>query len=299
LISTTYARNRSSNQLLSYQLPSVAGFQSYLLNFPAVIQNRNWEFLINSKNIESKNISWTSSFNLTIPQNKLIAFPNLATSTYSKQLIIGQPIGVEQLFHFAGVDPGTGSYIFTGRDGNAKTNPDFLLDRNVLISTLPKLYGGLQNMIIYKAFQLDVLFQFVKQTGFNDLQFWNGNRTPGSFYGGSSNQPVSILTRWQKQGDNTSIAKFSSNNNFFSPTITSDYRYTDASFIRLKNVALSWDLPMTWTSKAGFKKCRIYAHAQNLLTITNYKGLDPESQSILSPTLPPLRVITAGVQLGL
>lgn len=295
-LNITYARNRSSNQLLNYQVPSVAGFSSYLTNFPAIIQNRNWEFVVNSKNIATKDFDWTSNFNLTIPQNKLISFPDLVNSSYSNLLVVDQSINVQRLLHYIGVDPTSGKYFFESKTD--PFNPKYPDDYTLLINIDPKYYGGFQNTVSYKQFELDFLFQFVKQIGYNDATFWNGNRTPGSFFEGLSNQPVSVLDRWQTSGDNSSIGKFSSANNFLSPIISSDYRFTDASFIRLKNVSLSWELPNKWINKAYLKKCRIYAHGQNLLTITNYKGLDPENKSILSPTLPPLRVIMVGVQVG-
>jgi hypothetical protein len=296
LFYVTYARNRSSNQLLNYQVPSVAGFSSYLTNFPATIQNRNWEFAINSKNISTKDFAWNSSFNLTIPQNKLVSFPDLANSTYANLLMVGQSINVRKVLHYIGVDPATGRYYF-----NSKTdpfNPKYPDDYTLMINIDPKYYGGFQNTFTYKQFELDFLFQFVKQIGYNDATFWNGNRTPGSFYEGSSNQPVSVLTRWQAPGDISHISKFSAENNSLSPIVSSDYRHTDASFIRLKNVSFSYSLPNTWLKKVHLNKCRVYIHGQNLMTITKYKGLDPENKSILTPVLPPLRVIMAGVQLG-
>jgi TonB-dependent starch-binding outer membrane protein SusC len=161
----------------------------------------------------------------------------------------------------------------------------------------PKYYGGLQNTFNYKQVELDFLFQFVKQVGYNDLLFWNGNRVPGSFYPGVSNQPKYVLDRWQNAGDDTKVSKFTSGGGYPS-TISSDYRFTDASYIRLKNVSLSWELPQKTINKIHFKKCRVYVHAQNLWTYTKYKGMDPENQNIGTAVLPPLRVITAGVQLG-
>jgi hypothetical protein len=77
----------------------------------------------------------------------------------------------------------------------------------------------------------------------------------------------------------------------------SDAALTDASFIRLKNLSLSWQLPGQWRQAARLKYCRVYAQGQNLWTITSYKGLDPETQSATS--LPPLRMLTIGVQVGL
>lgn len=298
LVNVTFVKNRSSNQLLPYQLPTVAGFSTYLSNFPATIQNKNWEFSFNSTNIKERNFTWTSSFNLTIPQNKLVAFPNLSTSSYANKLIISQPISIERALNFVGVDPTTGNYMFGSKID--PFNPTYPGDYTRLINLDPKFYGGLQNNITYKGFELDFLFQFVKQIGYNDALFWNGNRYPGNFYRGLSNQPVTVLDRWQKPGDNASIKRFSTSPDPY--VLESDLRYSDASYIRLKNASISWELPSKWISKAQFRNCRVYVQGQNLLTITNYKGLDPETQTILtsnSSSLPPLCVWTVGIHVGL
>lgn len=74
---TDYYKNRSSNQLLSYPLPIITGFDQISDNLPATVQNTSWEFMVNTVNVKSKNFTWTSSFNLNIPNNKLIAFPGI------------------------------------------------------------------------------------------------------------------------------------------------------------------------------------------------------------------------------
>ncbi|WEK35577.1 MAG: SusC/RagA family TonB-linked outer membrane protein [Candidatus Pseudobacter hemicellulosilyticus] len=297
LLNVFYVRNRSSNQLLDYNLPAIAGFTSYLVNFPAVVQNRNWEFSVNSRNLQHNNFSWRSNFNLTIPQNELLSFPELSASTYANLLVVGHPLTVSKSYRFSRVDPASGKYQFLTSKGEGTNTPNPSTDLTALVNKLPKFYGGFQNTLTYKGIQLDFLFQFVKQMGYNDALFWNGSRLPGSFYGGLSNQSVSVLDRWQKIGDKKPIEKFTTSNNFFAEVISSDYRFTDASFIRLKNVALSWELPVAWLRKAGFKKANLYVHAQNLFTITSYSGLDPETQSMIS--LPPLRIVTVGTQLSL
>jgi hypothetical protein len=114
------------------------------------------------------------------------------------------------------------------------------------------------------------------------------------FYRGYSNQPVTVLNRWQKSGDRASVARFRTGE--VQSVLSSEHRFADLSYIRLKNVALSWGLPQQWVHKARIRSVRIYMHGQNLLTITNYKGLDPETQSMAS--LPPLRVLTIGLQAG-
>jgi hypothetical protein len=82
----------------------------------------------------------------------------------------------------------------------------------------------------------------------------------------------------------------------FNNMLSSDHIVSDASFVRLKNLALSYTIPSQLQRKAHLKNARVYLQAQNLLTITKYKGLDPETQG---KSLPPLRIITAGLQLAL
>ncbi len=114
------------------------------------------------------------------------------------------------------------------------------------------------------------------------------------------NQNVDVLNRWQNKGDNAKYAKFDgnyaqSNNNIAFGQ--SNGIYSDASFIRLKNVQLSYDLTRLVKKKTGLQLLRVYLQAQNLFTITSYVGMDPENQN--GATLPPLRVLTAGFKLNL
>jgi TonB-linked SusC/RagA family outer membrane protein len=201
VINANFVRNRSSNQLLSYNLPYQSGVTSYLVNFPATIQNKAWEFVATGKLIQNKNLNWTSSINVTVPQNKLVAFPNLANSSYASYLVVGKPINTSTAqvlkYHWLGVASGTGDYLYADANGHPTIAPT-KEDRTVWISTNPKFYGGFQNNISYKSLQLDFIFQFVKHTGYNDVAFQNGFlRYPGMFDAGYSNQPTMVLDRWQ------------------------------------------------------------------------------------------------------
>ncbi|WP_431213590.1 SusC/RagA family TonB-linked outer membrane protein [Puia sp. P3] len=298
LINVTYGQNRSSNQLLGYKLPSITGYGSIIRNFPATVQNTSWELSMQSTNVKSSSFTWTSSFNLTIPRNKLIAFPDLATSSYGSNLRIGQPIGIRKASHYLGVDPLTGIYQFADKHGAATFSPTYPDDYTALINTLPKFYGGFQNHFAYKGFQIDFMFQFVKQIGAL-VMFNNWSVPPGSFNDAASNQPVRYLDRWQKPGDLAAIAKYTVNKyaDDVNYAVGSDAAFGDASYIRLKNLSIAWELPSSWIKSAHLQNCQLYIRGQNLWTITNYQGLDPENQTILS--LPPLRVWTAGIYLSL
>jgi TonB-dependent starch-binding outer membrane protein SusC len=305
-IGVTYARNRSSNQLIQYILPDVTGFTSFTKNFPATIQNTSWEFSLNTVNLKSKKLNWSTSFNLTFPHNKVVNFPGIELTSYASGdngVAIGEPIGITKLYHYGGVDPSSGSYMLLGNDGKAV--PDLIdgyTEQTAKISLLPKYYGGMINTINYRGFQLDFLFQFVYQIGFKDFFYFNGNGNskPGTFGPGGRNQPARIINNhWQQSGDNATVGRFTTNTDFtIWPTIADEgYSYSAGSYIRLKNLSLSWQLPNTWSKRAHLQTARIYFRGQNLATISKYAGLDPETRSF--SVLPPLQMWTIGAKVEL
>lgn len=302
LFNLSYYENRSSNQLLEYSLPWLTGFQGITENFPATIQNSGFEVTFSTINVKTRDFTWSTHINLSHNQNKLAAFPNLATSTYAGgALVVGRPLTDIPVFHYLGVNPITGVYQFS--DGKKGTTPtpdtaaNFLETRVGLVNTAPVLFGGLENSFQYKGFELDILFQFAKKIAPN---YFFGTFLPGLFDGGQANQPAYVLNRWQKSGDIASHQRYSSGYGLaeeWLDAIQSDASYSDASYIRLKNLSLSWQLPHNWKKGAHIQNASLFIHGQNLLTITRYKGLDPETQS--STSLPPLRILTFGLQVGL
>jgi TonB-linked SusC/RagA family outer membrane protein len=299
LLTLNHYRNRSGNQLLPAPLASYVGPGIVIINRNAVIQNVGYELMLNTVNVKDKNFRWTTSFNISFNKNKLLKYENLEGSADDYLLDVGQSTWRRRVYNFAGVDPNTGVYQFYDKEGKLTTTPNNsninTTDQTVFIDLNPTYYGGFQNTISYKGVTLDFLFQFVKQKGQNYL--YNGTITPGSFFAG--NQPVSVLRRWTKEGDQTDIQRF---NQDFQLLGSADYArnssqlYSDASYIRLKNVNISINLLRKMGKKVTMRTCDLVFSAQNLLTITHYKGVDPETQS--SNVLPPLRMITAGFRLG-
>lgn len=293
----SYYRNRSSNQLVSYLLPDITGFSTVLGNLPAVVENTGWEFVLNTTNLKMQRFSWTSSINLTINKNKLVSYPNFEQSPYAYTYIIGQPLNIRKVYHLENVDPTKGVYQFRDANGNLTLTPNSLLDKIDVINLTPKFYGGVENTFKYEGFQLNFLFQFVKQMGNNYL--FASTSPPGrSRY----NPPVEVLNHWQKVGDNAPFEQFtqlttSQAYKSYRLAQSSNYAYSDASFIRLKNIALSYEFGKKCLERIHIHRMKVYMNAQNLLTITDYIGLDPENQRYNS--LPPLKVITVGIQLGL
>jgi TonB-linked SusC/RagA family outer membrane protein len=284
-----YYINRSSNQLVGYRLPWTTGFSSVQSNLNATVENRGIEISVNAINIKSKNFRWSTSLNLTFPKNKLVNYPNLAGTSYSTTYVVGQPLSILFVYDQKGVNPQNGIYDVVDIDGNGLLNQ---LDKTSYLFLGPKCYGGFQNILNYKSFQLDALLQFVKQDGRNYLGEFT---TPGTGF----NQPTEVLSRWQNLGDDKPIQKFSSgvvaiNSQAFSNYRESTALVSDASFIRLKNVSLSYRFNEEMNKRLGVQHSKVFIQGQNLVTITKYKGLDPESQGM---RLPPLRWLTMGVQL--
>jgi TonB-dependent starch-binding outer membrane protein SusC len=264
------------------------------MNLPATIRNSGLEISLASTNLKTKNFKWTSSINLTLPQNKLVSFPGLSNSTLASSLVVGKPFTIVKTYHFLGVDPVTGIYQFADTNGNAVFKPNFSTDLTVVLNTSPKFYGGFQNTFTYKNLELSILFQFVKQIGVD--------YSLGNYPGGFQNQPISVLNRWVKPSDKAAIQQYTSgyNSSALLGSLyagSSDAVWSDASYVRLKNLALSWSLPRIWNDKMHLRNARLFLQGQNLITITNYSGMDPENRSVNS--LPPLQMFTIGIQVTL
>jgi TonB-linked SusC/RagA family outer membrane protein len=287
LFTTAWYSNRSSDQLIGYPLPPTTGFRSVPYNLDATVQNKGLEFELSTKNIKTSTFSWNSSFNLSLPKNKLVSYPNIAGSSYSNQYVVGEPLSIVKLYRSKGVNPQTGLYEVQDVDNNNIYNA---LDQQVIKFIGTKFNGGFYNQLQWNRFEFDFLFQYSKQLGRNYLSW---GQPPGNM----NNQPIEVLNRWTAIDDVEPMQKFQqTSSTTFGRNGASDASLTDASFIRLRNLSISYLLPSSFLRKIGDKNLKIYLQGQNLFTITNYKGLDPESQGM---ALPPLRVLTAGIQLTL
>lgn len=294
IFTVSWYRNRSSSQLVSYKLPAQTGFTSLLKNLDALVENSGTEWTLAAKLLQNSRLSWQCSFNLSIPKTELIAYPGLENSSDKLTYAIGQPLSITRTFTYTGINPATGIYTFLDVDGNGTISSP--ADLTKITFTGPRYFGGLTNNFQYGPWALSFLFYGAQQTGRNYLT--NLASRPGTL----GNQPLLVLDRWQKPGDITEVQKFSAGaastaNGAYNNFRNSSAVFGNASFIRLRNLSLSYSLPSSWLKKAKLQSLRCYIEGQNLLTLTGYRGADPETQSILS--LPPLKLLAAGIQLSL
>jgi TonB-linked SusC/RagA family outer membrane protein len=286
--SLAWYKNRSSNQLVGIPLPGTTGFSSVQANLNATVENSGWEFTLNTVNIQNKDWYWTTNFNISFPKNKLVSFPGLEGSTYVNQFVVGKSTNLKKVYHYEGVNPETGLYQFTDYNNDGKFTASE--DKQMIKEIGTQYHGGVQNTVSYKNISLDFLFQFVKQQNYN----YNYKYVlPGALI----NQPVEILNRWSETNINADYSFYSTG---VKPDIyalaqlipASDRAISDASYIRLKNVSLAYTLKIP---KAKIESLKLYFQGQNLWTITNYFGLDPEFTSL--GWLPPLKTYAFGIQL--
>jgi len=277
--SLSWYRNRSSNQLVGYPLPAITGFQTVQANLPATVENRGFEVEFTSHNIRNKHFSWKTSFNLSRQKNELISYPEIEQSSYANVYKVGHPLNIVLNYNYTGVDPESGLYTFQDVNEDGRLDVE---DRINIEDRNREFFGGIRNDITYKNFNLQFLWEFVKQPG--RLSYFNAGR------------PSNIL------------ASYLSGNNFQIPTqsyaggvayrnaLNSSVFNQDGSFLRLKTVSASYNLEKL-AGKLGLNQCQLFINGQNLLTLTSYEGLDPETP-IGGSFIGNLRTISGGLQLN-
>ncbi|CAM4219506.1 TonB-linked outer membrane protein, SusC/RagA family [Pedobacter westerhofensis] len=298
-IEISWYRNRSSNQLIGDPLPPSTGNSLIVANRPATVQNIGWEMETNYKLINSESWQWFTGINMTVPKNKLISYPDIENSSDAYNYVVGKPLSTKRIYNVRGINSQTGLYDIEDYDNNGIINNN---DRYLNKFTGIYFYGGFQNSISFKSVSLDFLIAFTKQR--SSLNYMNIGLLPGylSRTLPTSNYPTIVLQRWQQIGDVSSIPKVSATlgsnyTNYSNARDNGGESITNSSFVRLKNVSISYNVPKAWLQRINLSNAKFTLQGQNLLTYTNYIGLDPENQAI--SYLPPLRSMTLGLNLTL
>ncbi|SMP12400.1 MULTISPECIES: SusC/RagA family TonB-linked outer membrane protein [Chryseobacterium] len=282
-----YYHNISSNQLVGIPMPATVGFSSIQANLDATVRNRGLEVSLQSVNIQGDNWKWTTGLNFTLPENKLMEFPNLDKSTYASRFEIGKSTSLVKLYQYTGIDPITGLYTFydANQDGIINT-----ADRVVSKEIKEYWYGGLQNSVQYKNWSLDVLLQFISQSQYNIYSMY-GN------IGYMANMPAVFTDYWTPDNPDAQFQKPSAGYSTAAATASSLFNNSDATVsdmftVRVKNATLSYTIP---SAENGRLRAKVFFSGQNLFVFSNYKYGNPEFT--LAGYSSPLRVLSFGFSL--
>jgi TonB-linked SusC/RagA family outer membrane protein len=300
-----YYIKKTNDLLLNVNLPGSSGFDTQIQNI-GELENKGLEFVVNSSNLIGV-FKWNTSFNIAANRNKITNLQDqIIQGDFLSRAVEGEPIGIFFGPQYAGVDPANGDalYYIQNSDGTTTTSNDYNSATFMKIGNPnPDYIAGITNTFSYKGIDLSLLFQgvFGNEVYNGGGKFMSAN---GDFF---DNQTKDQLERWQNPGDITDVpqARLLGGNG-----IGESSRYvSDGSYVRLKTATLGYNLPAALISKAYLSNVRVYLSAQNLLTITDYKGWDPEvnadsfadnnvNQGIDFYSAPQPRTITFGINIG-
>lgn len=284
--------SKSLELLLNVPVPSITGYPSQMQNVGKV-QNKGMEFLLTTKNLVNQ-LKWSSNFNISFNKNEVLAvgpderpiFASAPNASNAFITTIGSPIASFYGYVFEGVfmsqeeldkyphlsqdKVGDGRYRDISGDGKMDAN-----DMTILGDNQPAFTGGFNNNFEYKNFSLGVQF-----TGSYGAEVFSIYKRMIAVYHGDRNAMVEVLDRWKSSED-------PGNGQIFRPTRTpsgwsrspSSLWLTDGSYLRLRNVSLSYEFDSNRLNKISLQGLRIYVTGQNLYTWTKNPGYDPEASS--------------------
>ena len=262
---------RTSDMLMTITLPAGSAPARTLNYNGGTMVNKGWEITLKSVNMKGK-FSWDTDFNISFNKNKLESlrltqvYYSAMTTDYVNDYVVrnvpGRPLGSFYGYVAEGVDPETGDMIY--KDVN-KDSVISASDRTYIGDPNPDFTFGLTNNFSWKGFNLNILLQ--GSVG-NDIYNVSRMETEGMYDG--KNQSTKVLDRWRVPGQITNVPKAGWN------IKNSSYFVEDGSYLRVKSVSLSYDVPRKIISKLGINRLQPYFTASNLLTWTSYSGMDPE-----------------------
>jgi len=286
------------------------------------MENSGWDANLFVRIVNARNFKWdieasashVSNIIKEIPNNKFVTEIN----TYELVNAVDEPVNSFYGYRFLGVYSTTadaqasglvnnkgvaysgGDAIFEDISGPSGTKDGVInnFDKTVIGSQLPEYYGGITNTFTYRNWTLSAFFNFVSGNEvFNYLRFKNESMT--SF----ANQSQFVLNRWQYEGQVTDVPRAMYGDPIGNSAFSSRW-IEDGSYIRLKNIFLSYKIPQEFLV---FKNAEFYVSVSNLFTFSKYLGYDPEfaysyhlnQQGIDYGQTPQSRQFLIGIKLGL
>jgi TonB-linked SusC/RagA family outer membrane protein len=273
--------------LLNSPIPETSGFPNVFRNI-GKLQNKGIELAINTTNIKSENFSWTSNFNITFLNTKILALGQknddiflspgflsnfnlmrvgLSPGSFYGYTVLGTWSTSEaaQAASYNNLKPGDLKIKDTNGDGKITAD-----DREVLGKSTPDGFGTFTNNFRYKGIELGIELQFNYGN-----QIMNLTKHSGQDRTGQANSYATVLDAWTPEHQNTNIAETRPAYVGYQTEIYST-KVENGNFIRGRSVTLGYNFSDNITKKLKLSRLRVYAQAQNLFVITKYTGYDPE-----------------------
>lgn len=262
---------KTSDMLMTITLPAGSAAANSLTYNGGTMVNKGFEFSISSHNF-TKAFKWDTDFNISFNRNELkslrltqIYYSAKTTDNVGDYVVRNTPgrsLGGFWGYVAEGVDSETGEMRYKDINGDGLVSAS---DRTYIGDPNPDFTFGLTNSFSWKGINLSILLQ---GSYGNDIYNVSRMETEGMYDG--KNQSTKTLARWRVPGQVTNVpkAKWDIRN--------SSYFVEDGSYLRVKDVSLSYDIPRKYIQKLGLTRLMPYFSASNLLTFTNYSGMDPE-----------------------
>ncbi len=310
--------NNDTRDVLDYlKTASSTGRNSVRANV-ASLRNSGYEFSLSTVNIDSKNFRWTTSFNISLNNNKVTdtyykSIADLPVSSKNYRIgslfVKNKPVNAWYGYEFAGVDQATGhplAYIDARDDkgnalGHKRADGRYVIDMDSEFSNkalkylgegYPPITGGFGTMLTYKRLSFSTQFTFM--TGHKIKSFRPGVGSP------LSSAKLNLLereqNRWRKVGDVTNVPVYSSNYYSAYTKYFFDSEIEDGSFLKCSYASLSYNLAQKICDKLAISRLKINFNAHNLFTFTKYKGIDPETMGAFG--YPSARKYMIGINVG-
>lgn len=302
--SIDYYMKTTTDLLFPVPVSQTSGFGTIFDNI-GTMENKGFEVNISSLNVSTSDLSWTTDFNISFNKNTITDLNGEQAIVGVNAFLEGESAGIFYMRKYVGVDPATGDALYD--DGNGGTTDNWEdAPRQVVGDPNPDFFGGLTNSVSYKNWTLSTMFQFV---GGVDLYF-----ATGEFLANSGILNLGQLSResdrWYEPGDN---APYPVLNPFQDEPNASTRWLEDGSYVRLKNITITYNFPSDKLAGMGLRNLSVYVGATNLLTFTDYVGYDPDvsyfdpldgiigqniSRGIDNFTAPQPRIFMSGIKIG-
>ena len=262
---------KTSDMLMWVSLPSGSAAASSIQRNEGEMTNKGFEFSITSRNLTGA-FSWTTNLNMSFNRNKLTnlelqkVYLDAKTSETVNEAVVrnepGRALGGFYGYVAQGVDPETGLMIYEDLNNDGRISSS---DRTYIGDPNPDFTFGMTNSFSFKGFNLSI---FLQGSYGNDIFNASRMETEGMYDG--KNQTTEVLRRWRIPGQITDMPKAGWNMR------NSTYFVEDGSYLRIKDISLSYDFQGKWLRKIGISRLQPYFTASNLITFTHYSGMDPE-----------------------